>query len=154
MATASRDSGRISRTRSSTLPSSSVRLDAGAASAARSELRVDEERRLRASGERKHFLKVKRLVLVLAPDGEQRRRGARALMGVQDAALDDGEAFGDQGLKADIVGARRDRGFDARGEQFLEQLEEAVLQRDRQGQHAVQERRDRRQFLAACCLHW
>ena len=36
--TASRDSGRMRRTRSSTLPSSSVRLEAGAASAARFEL--------------------------------------------------------------------------------------------------------------------
>ena len=35
-----------------------------------------------------------------------------------------------RGLKADIVGAGRDRGFDAGGEQLLEQLEKAVLQRD------------------------
>src|SRR5208337_308018 len=44
---------------------------------------IDEERRLRASGERKCCLKVKRFVLVLAANGEEGRGGARSLMGLQ-----------------------------------------------------------------------
>ena len=113
--------------------------------------RIDEERRASSFGERKRCLKVKRFVLVLAPDGEKGRGGACSLMGLQDAALGDGETFGNHGLEADIVGAGRDGGFDAHGEQLLEQLEEAVLQGDRQGEHAVQEGRDRRQFFEHRC---
>ena len=69
-------------------------------------------------------------------------------MRVDRAPLDDAEAFGGQRLDAEIVDAGADRGLDARIEQFLEHGEEPVLQSDAQGQHAVEELRDRRQFLA------
>ncbi len=68
-------------------------------------------------------------------------------MRVQHAAIGDRQAFRHQRLKPGVVRPARHRGLDPRIEQLLEQLEELVLQRDRQRQHAVQERRDRRQFL-------
>lgn len=62
-------------------------------------------------------------------------------------AFADGEAFSGDSLKTGITDAGRDCGFDAGGEEFLEQLEELVLERDRQGENAVQECGDRRQFI-------
>jgi hypothetical protein len=67
---------------------------------------------------------------------------------VHGAAFDDAEALGDQGLDADIVGAGGKRGLDARLEQLLEGGEQRVLQIDAQSKDAVEELRDRRQFLA------
>ena len=87
-------------------------------------------------------------VAVLAQHPVAARLGAGSGMGVDRAALGDPKAFGGQCLDADIVGAGGDRGLDARLEQLLEGSEEPVLHRDAQGQHAIEELRDRRQFLA------
>ena len=69
-------------------------------------------------------------------------------IGADRAALGDAKAFGGQRLDPDIVGAGRNGGLDARLEQLLEGGEKRVLHRDRQRQHAIEELRDRRQFLA------
>jgi hypothetical protein len=87
------------------------------------------------------------LVAVLAQDAAAAGLGASSCMVMHDAALDDPEALGGQGLDADVVGAGGDRGFDARVEQLLEGDEEQVLHRDPERQDAVQEPRDRRQLF-------
>ena len=81
-------------------PMASGRLERGTV-----RTRVDEKRRAGAFGEREHGVEAHRFILVLASDREQRRCRAGALMGVKDAALGDSVAFGDQRLKADVVGA-------------------------------------------------
>ena len=56
-------------------------------------LRIDEERRAGGFRKRQNRVEVERLVLVLAPDGEQRGLGAGALMGVQQGAVRDRRGF-------------------------------------------------------------
>ena len=68
-------------------------------------------------------------------------------MGVDDAPIGDDEALGAQRLQAGIVGAGRDRAFDASGEQLLECGEQDVLQVDGERQQPVQEGGDRRQLV-------
>ena len=60
-------------------------------------------------------------------------------MGIDDASVSNDEALGAQRLKAGIVGAGRDRTFDASGEQLLEYGEQDVLQVDGERQQPVQE---------------
>ena len=68
-------------------------------------------------------------------------------MGVDRAPVGDDEALGAERLQPDIVGAGRDRAFDASGQQLLEGGEQHVLQVDGQRQQPVQEGGDRRQLV-------
>ena len=143
-----RSIGRISRTRRSTSPSSSMRLGAGTCTAARPDwlLTSATARAVREASER--LGERDRLVAFTPGDGQKARFGARARMGVNRAAIGDGEGIRRQRLKADIVSARRDRALDARREQLLEGGEQDVLHLDRQRQKPVEEGGDRRQLVA------
>ena len=111
-------------------------------------LLVDDEPGARGRGKRERVGQRQGPVAVAAQDPVAGGLGAGRGMGVDRAPLDDAEAFGGQRLDAEIVDPGADCGLDAGIEQFLEDGEEPVLQSDAQGQHAVEELRDRRQFLA------
>ena len=98
--------------------------------------------------DRKGVGERQRAVAVLAQHAVAAGLGAGRGIGADRPPLGDMKAFGDQGLDADVIGAGGDRRFDAGFEQLLESGEERVLQIDAQRQHAVEELRDRRQFLA------
>ena len=85
-------------------------------------------------------------VAILAQDGEYLRLGP-GLVGVDRAAGSDRHRFRRDRLKALVVDAGRDRAFDARLEELLEDLEDRVLQGDRQRQDAVEEGGDGRQLV-------
>ena len=85
-------------------------------------------------------------VALLAQDGEDLRLGS-GLVGVDRAAGSDGQRFRRDRLKALVVDSGRDRAFDARLEELLEDLEDRVLQGDRQRQDAVEEGGDGRQLV-------
>ena len=144
----SRAIGRTRRVRGCTWPSSSIRLAAGTCTAARCDCSLTTRRAPDVCGKRERVGQRQRPVAVAAQDPVAAGLGASGGMRVDRAPLDDAEAFGSQRLDAEIVDAGADCGLDARVEQFLEDGEEPVLQGDAQGQHAVEELRDRRQFLA------
>ena len=77
----------------------------------------------------------------------RRVSAAGAGMGVDRAPIGDDEALGAQCLQPDVVGAGRDRAFDAGGQQLLERREQHVLQVDGQRQQPVEEGGDRRQLV-------
>ena len=70
-------------------------------------------------------------------------------MGMDGASLGDAQGLGRKRLDAQVVGAGCDRALDARFEELLEDPEQEVLSRDRQGKEAVDERRDRSPVLLA-----
>src|SRR6202035_3472562 len=83
---------------------------------------------------------------LLAQDGEDLRLRA-CLVRIDRAAGSDGQRRRRDRLEALVVDSGRDRALDARLEQLLEDLENRVLQGDRQRQDAVQEGGDGRQFV-------
>ena len=56
------------------------------------------------------------------------------------------------GLDAEIVDAGGDGALDLRSQQILERAEQDVLRINGEGEHAVEERRDRRQLLAQAAV--
>src|SRR3546814_16484825 len=78
-------------------------------------------------------------------DGQKLRLRARARMGVDWRAADDAETFGLQGLQPDLVAVRCPRLLNPGDKQTLERLEQQVLHRNREREHAVEEGVDPRQ---------
>src|SRR3546814_5784411 len=68
-------------------------------------------------------------------------------MGVDWRAADDAETFGLQGLQPDLVAVRCPRLLNPGDKQTLERLEQQVLHRNREREHAVEEGVDPRQFV-------
>src|SRR3546814_20756408 len=68
-------------------------------------------------------------------------------MGVDWRAADDAETFGLQGLQPDLVAVRCPRLLNPGDKQTLERLEQQVLHRNREREHAVEEGVDHRQFV-------
>ena len=128
------------RTRRSTSPSSSISWVRATCTAARPDCALTSSRARALACERQRLREQERLVAIAPARSVNRRVSAPVLrMGVDGAALGDGEAFGPQRLDAEIVAARCDRALDLGVEQRLEHLEQQVLQRDRQRQQPVEE---------------
>ena len=71
----------------------------------------------------------------------------RTRMNVDRVPVGDGEALRSQRFQSDVVGAAGDGALDLGVEELLERREEDALEFDRQGEQAVEERRDRRQLV-------
>ena len=99
--------------------------------------RLDEEGRAGLFRQRQNPVEVKRLVLVLAPDGSNEVSAPVRSWRYRAARFEAVRLSADQRFQPYVVGARRNGSLDPRGEQFFEQLEELVVQRDRQGQNTV-----------------
>ncbi len=89
---------------------------------------------------------------IFAQERHQRRRGATRLMGRDDLLLLNHEALGPHGLNPDIEGPGLHSAFDRCLHQALEDLEELVLERDRQSEDAIEEGRDGRKLFQQAAI--
>ena len=113
---------------------------------------VDERQRAGVGEAGERIGERDRLVAFAPGDGQKAGFSARARMGVDRAAIGDGEGIRRQRLEADIVGPRGDRALDAGREQLFEGGEQDVLQLDGQRQQPVEEGGDGRQLVAQTAL--
>ncbi len=117
-------------------------LDGGSAGAL-----VDEQLCARIAEFGESCVERHRPVAPALVDREQAGFRAGARIRVDRLAIDDDEALGAQRLQPGVIGSRGDRTLDPGGQELLEGGEEDALKFDRESEHAIEKRRNRRQLV-------
>ena len=115
-------------------------------------LAVYQQDRVGLAGALQSLRERERPVAIAARDRKHFRLGPGGGMRVDGAALDNAQRIRRDGLDAEIVDAGSDGALDLRPQQILERAEQGVLRINGKREHAVEERRDRRQLLAQAAV--